>query len=329
LTNLKDPRPLRIFIAGHEGMVGKSILRTMLSQANHEIIFAKKADVNLINQAEVMAFFDQHQLDEVYIAAAKVGGIHANNSHPADFIYQNLMIQSNIIHAAHTHNIDKLLFLGSSCIYPVHAHQPMQENALLTGVLEATNQAYAIAKIAGIEMCHSYNVQHGRDYRCVMPTNLYGPNDNFHPTNSHVIPGLISKFYTALEAHHSEVVIWGTGSPQREFLHVDDLARACIYTMQLSKQTFVSTLQNDMPHINIGSGNEVSIRQLVEILADISGFKGNIIYDSSRLDGAPRKLLDSSKIKELGWRPEISLSSGLKSTYEWFSKNQKTFRSGA
>lgn len=326
---MKDPRPLRIFIAGHEGMVGKSILRTMLSQANHEIIFAKKADVNLINQAEVMAFFDQHQLDEVYIAAAKVGGIHANNSHPADFIYQNLMIQSNIIHAAHTHNIDKLLFLGSSCIYPVHAHQPMQENALLTGVLEATNQAYAIAKIAGIEMCHSYNVQHGRDYRCVMPTNLYGPNDNFHPTNSHVIPGLISKFYTALEAHHSEVVIWGTGSPQREFLHVDDLARACIYTMQLSKQTFVSTLQNDMPHINIGSGNEVSIRQLVEILADISGFKGNIIYDSSRLDGAPRKLLDSSKIKELGWRPEISLSSGLKSTYEWFSKNQKTFRSGA
>ena len=326
---MKDPRPLRIFIAGHEGMVGKSILRTMLSQANHEIIFAKKADVNLINQAEVMAFFDQHQLDEVYIAAAKVGGIHANNSHPADFIYQNLMIQSNIIHAAHTHNIDKLLFLGSSCIYPVHAHQPMQENALLTGVLEATNQAYAIAKIAGIEMCHSYNVQHGRDYRCVMPTNLYGPNDNFHPTNSHVIPGLISKFYTALEAHHSEVVIWGTGSPQREFLHVDDLARACIYTMQLSKQTFVSTLQNDMPHINIGSGNEVSIRQLVEILADISGFKGNIIYDSSRLDGAPIKLLDSSKIKELGWRPEISLSSGLKSTYEWFSKNQKTFRSGA
>lgn len=326
---MKDLKPLRIYIAGHEGMVGKSIFRTLQSQANHEIIVAKKADVNLTNQAEVMSFFDQHQIDEVYIAAAKVGGIYANNTYPADFIYQNLMIQSNVIHAAHTHNIDKLLFLGSSCIYPVHADQPMQESALLTGALEATNQAYAIAKIAGIEMCHSYNVQHSRDYRCVMPTNLYGPNDNFHPTNSHVIPGLISKFYTALEAHHSEMVIWGTGSPQREFLHVDDLARACIYTMQLPKETFASTLQNDMPHINIGSGNEVSIKQLVEILADISGFRGNIIYDSSKLDGAPRKLLDSSKIKELGWRPEISLSSGLKSTYEWFATNQKTFRSGA
>jgi GDP-L-fucose synthase len=205
----------------------------------------------------------------------------------------------------------------------------MQEDSLLTGPLEITNQAYAIAKIAGIEMCHSYNVQYGRDYRCVMPTNLYGPNDNFHPTNSHVIPALITKFYTAVEANNSEVVIWGTGSPRREFLHVDDLARACIYTMQIPKESFVSSLENDMPHINIGSGDEVSIRELVEMLAEISGFSGNIIYDSSKLDGAPRKLLNSSKINKLGWRPEISLSLGLKNTYEWFLSNQNTFRSGA
>lgn len=326
---MKDLKPLRIFIAGHEGMVGKSILQTLQSHALHEIIVAKKTDLNLTNQSEVMSFLEQHQIDEIYIAAAKVGGIHANNTYPADFIYQNIMIQSNIIHAAHTQNIDKLLFLGSSCIYPVHADQPMQESSLLTGPLETTNQAYAIAKIAGIEMCHSYNVQYGRDYRCVMPTNLYGPNDNFHPTNSHVIPGLITKFYTAIEANNSEVVIWGTGSPQREFLHVDDLARACIYTMQIPKESFVRSLENDMPHINIGSGDEVSIKELVEMLAEISGFSGNIIYDSSKLDGAPRKLLNSSKINKLGWRPEISLSSGLKNTYEWFLSNQNTVRSGA
>jgi GDP-L-fucose synthase len=325
---LKDFKPLRIFLAGHEGMVGQSILRSLQTHENHEIIIAKKSEVNLTNQSEVNSFFDQNQIDEVYIAAAKVGGIYANNAYPADFIYQNTMIQSNVIHAAHTHNINKLLFLGSSCIYPVHADQPIRESSLLSGALETSNQAYAVAKIAGIEMCHSYNVQYARDYRCVMPTNLYGPNDNFHPSNSHVIPGLISKFYTAVESNHSEVVIWGTGIPQREFLHVDDLARACIFTMQLPRENFASSLQNNMPHINIGSGNEVSIKELAEILAKISGFKGNIIYDASKLDGAPRKLLDSSKIKELGWRSEIPLSLGLKSTYDWFINHQDTFRSG-
>lgn len=325
---MKDLKPLRIFLAGHEGMVGQSIFRSLQTHENHEIIIAKKSEVNLTNQSEVNSFFDQNQIDEVYIAAAKVGGIYANNTYPADFIYQNTMIQSNVIHAAHTHNINKLLFLGSSCIYPVHADQPIQESSLLSGALETTNQAYAVAKIAGIEMCHSYNVQYARDYRCVMPTNLYGPNDNFHPRNSHVIPGLISKFYTAVESNHSEVVIWGTGIPRREFLHVDDLARACIFTMQLPRENFASSLQNHMPHINIGSGKEVSIKELVEILAEISGFKGNIIFDASKLDGAPRKLLDSSKIKELGWRSEIPLSLGLKSTYDWFTNHQGTFRSG-
>ena len=325
---MNDLKPLRIFLAGHDGMVGKAIFKTLQSQSLHEIIVAPKSELDLTNQSEVSSFFKHHQIDEVYLAAAKVGGIYANNAYPADFIYQNIMIQSNIIHVAHMHNINKLLFLGSSCIYPVHADQPIKESALLTGALEVTNQAYAIAKIAGIEMCHSFNTQYGRDYRCLMPTNLYGPNDNFHRENSHVIPGLISKFYTAVETNQDEVVIWGTGSPKREFLHVDDLANACTYIMQLSKESFTKCLQSEMPHINIGSGIEVSIAELTAMLAMISGFKGKITYDSSKPDGSPRKLLDSSKIKTSGWRAEISLSSGLKSTYEWFSNNQQSFRLG-
>jgi GDP-L-fucose synthase len=324
---LKTFKPLRIFVAGHEGLVGSAILQNLSSQKQYQAVFATKSELNLLNQSDVSDFFQNEHIDEVYIAAAKVGGIHANDSYPADFIYQNLMIQSNIIHSAHVNDINKLLFLGSSCIYPVHAAQPIQEESLLTGPLEITNQAYAIAKIAGIEMCRSYNLQHSRDYRCLMPTNLYGPNDNFYSKNSHVIPALISKFYTAVNTNQAEVRVWGSGEPIREFLHVNDLADACVYIMQLSKEIYVSSLHASMPHLNVGSGAEVSIKQLVAMLAKISGFTGDIIFDSSMPDGAPRKFLNSSLIKKLGWESSISLENGLKETYRWFSTTQDVLRS--
>jgi GDP-L-fucose synthase len=326
---LKDSKRLRIFVAGHEGLVGSAIAQNLHSNTNYQVIVATKSELNLLNQSDVLDFFQNEHIDEIYIAAARVGGIHANDSYPADFIYQNLMIQSNIIHSAHINNINKLLFLGSSCIYPVHAEQPMQEDSLLTGPLEITNQSYAVAKIAGIEMCRSYNLQHSRDYRCLMPTNLYGPNDHFHSENSHVIPALISKFYTAVNSNQTEVRVWGSGDPIREFLHVNDLVDACIYCMQLSKESYSRVLDTSMPHINIGSGTEVSIKKLAAMLAEISGFKGDIIFDTSMPDGSPRKFLNSSLIKKLGWEPSISLENGLKETYEWFSATQDVLRSQA
>jgi GDP-L-fucose synthase len=316
----------RIFVAGHLGMVGRAILSNLESKGFKNLIIANKSELDLTNQSQVNNFFSSQAVDQVYIAAAKVGGIYANSSYPGQFIYQNLMIQSNLINAAHKFNVKKLLFLGSSCIYPVNASQPMHENKLLSGPLEETNQAYSVAKISGIEMCKSYNIEYGTDFRCVMPTNLYGSNDNFHQENSHVIPALISKFYNAKISNAHQVTIWGSGKPLREFLHVEDLAEACVFIMSQSKKNFLNSLQFSSPHINIGSGNEISINELVNILTKISGFSGNIIFDKSKPDGAMRKLLDCSAIKGLGWSPNISIEQGLKSTYKWFENNQKNIR---
>ena len=312
----------KIFLAGHNGMVGSAFERRLQGDPEVDLITSPKADLDLTDQAAVSQFFKKNIFDSVILAAAKVGGINANHQYPADFIYQNLMIEANIIQAAHACDINELLFLGSSCIYPVDSLQPMRESSLLSGKLEFTNQAYAIAKIAGIELCRSYNAQHGRDYRCVMPTNLYGPNDNFHPHNSHVIPGLILKFHTALQNDSKEVLLWGSGKPRREFLHVDDLVDACIHLTKLTKSQYSQFIDEEITHINIGSGDELSIKQLADILAKISGFDGKIIFDSSMPDGAKRKLLDSSRINKLGWRPKIKIKSGLSDVFQWFDKNK-------
>jgi GDP-L-fucose synthase len=312
----------KIFLAGHHGMVGSAFKRRLQGDPEIDLITLPKADLDLTDQAAVSYFFKKNIIDYVILAAAKVGGINANHQYPADFIYQNLMIEANIIQAAHACDINELLFLGSSCIYPVDAPQPMRESSLLSGKLEFTNQAYAIAKIAGIELCRSYNAQHGRDYRCVMPTNLYGPNDNFHPHNSHVIPGLILKFHTALQNDAEQVIVWGSGEPMREFLHADDLVDACIHLSKLTKSQYSQFVDEETTHINIGSGEELSIKQLAEMLAEISGFHGEIIFDSSMPDGAKRKLLDSSRIKKLGWKPKIKIKSGLSDVFQWFDNNK-------
>lgn len=316
----------RIFIAGHQGMVGSAIYKSLKKLGFSNLIVSDRSTLNLTNQQEVLNFFSKEAIDQIYLAAAKVGGINANNSFPADFIFQNTMIQANIISAAHQFSVERLLFLGSSCIYPVNISQPIQESDLLSGSLEPTNQAYAIAKISGIEMCRGYNQQYGTDFRCIMPTNLYGNNDNFHSLNSHVIPALIQKFYQATKENLKNVEVWGTGSPKREFLHVDDLADASIFVMNLEKDIFLDSLGNSFPHINIGSGDEISIKRLVEILSNISGYRGEIIFNTDMPDGAKRKLLDSSIIKKLGWKPSISLEDGLQRTYKWFLDNQSSFR---
>ena len=315
-----------IFVAGHRGMVGSAIVRTLETRCDVQLLTAGRGELDLTNQASVQAYFEQHQIDQVYLAAAKVGGIHANNSFPAEFIYQNLMIEANIIHAAHTTGVDKLLFLGSSCIYPKLAEQPMPEQALLTGILEPTNEPYAIAKIAGIKMCESYNRQYGRDYRSVMPTNLYGPNDNFHPENSHVIPALLRRFRDAVQDNAEKVVIWGSGTPMREFLHVDDMAAASVHVMELDRTTYDANTQPMLSHINVGTGFDCSIREMAQILAKVTGFKGQLTFDSSKPDGAPRKLMDVSRLKALGWSSSISFEDGLRNTYEWFLENQHRFR---
>lgn len=308
----------RIFVAGHNGMVGAAIVRQLAKRSDVEIITRGRLELNLTSQTEVQAFFAEQRIDEVYLAAAKVGGILANNNYPADFIYQNLMIEANIIHAAHINNVQRLLFLGSSCIYPKSSTQPMAENALLTGTLEPTNEPYAIAKIAGIKLCESYNRQYDRDYRSVMPTNLYGPNDNFHPENSHVIPALLRRFHEAKLANSPEVVAWGSGSPMREFLHVDDMAAASIYVMALDKATYKTNTEPMLSHINVGSGVDCTIKQLTETVAKVVGYNGNIVWDSSKPDGAPRKLLDCTRLTALGWRSQIDLVAGLTQTYRWF-----------
>jgi GDP-L-fucose synthase len=317
---------LRIYVAGHNGMVGSAIVRKLVSQ-NVTLITASSDELDLTNQAAVFEFFQNNDIDYVVLAAAKVGGIQANNNYPAQFIYENLMIEANVIHAAHLNNVQKLLLLGSSCIYPKMAAQPMVESALLTGTLEPTNEPYAIAKIAGIKICESYNRQYGRDYRSVMPTNLYGPNDNFHRENSHVIPAMMRRFHEAVLSGVEEVSIWGTGNPKREFLHVDDMAEACLHVMDLDSQTWVNNTQPMLSHINIGTGVDCSIRELAEVMAEVTGFNGRFTFDTSKPDGTPRKLMDVSRVLSLGWKSRISLKDGLSETYQWFLDNQGSFRS--
>jgi GDP-L-fucose synthase len=312
----------KIYVAGHGGMVGSAIVRNLQSQGYNNIITRTHAEMDLTDQASVKLFFEQEKPDQVYLAAAKVGGIYANNTYPAEFIYDNLMVQNNVIHQAFLNGVQKLLFLGSSCIYPKLAPQPMSEDALLTGKLEPTNEPYAVAKIAGIKMCESYNRQygqsHGVDYRSVMPTNLYGPGDNYHPENSHVIPALIRRFHEAKVINAPEVVIWGTGTPRREFLFVDDMAAASVFVMQLDKSTYISQTQPMQSHINVGYGNDVTINELAHEVAKATGYQGKISFDPSKPDGSPRKWMDSSRLNSLGWQPAMDLESGLFKAYSAF-----------
>ena len=316
----------RVFVAGHKGMVGSAIVRQLSQRDDVTLVTRSRSELDLLNQAAVQHFFATEQIDQVYLAAAKVGGIHANNTYPADFIYENLIMECNIIHAAHLAGVQKLLFLGSSCIYPKMAKQPMQESELLQGTLEPTNEPYAIAKIAGIKLCESYNRQFGRDYRSVMPTTLYGENDNFHPENSHVIPALMRRFHEAKERGDAEVVVWGSGTPMREFLHVDDMAAASIHVMELDDQTYQANTQPMLSHINVGTGVDCTIREMAETMARVVGFPGRLTFDATKPDGTPRKLLDVSRLASLGWRYQISLEQGLTSTYAWFLANQDKFR---
>lgn len=320
-------RRQRVFVAGHRGMVGSAIVRRLQSLGYEDILTASREELDLLDQAAVKAWFAEHQPEQVYIAAAKVGGIHANNTFPAQFIYDNLMIEANLIHAAHEIGVQKVLFLGSSCIYPKLAAQPMKEDALLTGTLEPTNEPYAIAKIAGIKLCESYNRQYGRDYRSVMPTNLYGPNDNFHPENSHVIPALLRRFHEAVQSEAAEVVIWGSGRPMREFLHVDDMAAASVHVMELEERVYETFTSPMLSHINVGTGQDCSIRELAETVARVTGYQGRLVFDSSKPDGTPRKLMDVSRLKALGWSFTIPLEEGLRDAYRWYLENVDNARS--
>ncbi len=316
----------KIFVAGHQGMVGSAIVRRLQAGRQAPIVTAGRDELDLLDQAAVNDFFERERPAEVYLAAAKVGGIHANNTYPADFIYENLMIEANIINAAWRSGVTKLLFLGSSCIYPKHAPQPMPENSLLTGELEPTNEPYALAKIAGIKLCESYNRQHGTDFRSVMPTNLYGPGDNFHLENSHVIPALIRKFHEAKESAEPTVTVWGTGRAMREFLHVDDMAAACVHVMDLSREQYWSQVQPMLSHINVGTGVDVTIAELAVTIGKVVGYTGEIVYDSSKPDGTPRKLLDVFRLHSMGWQPQYSLESGLENAYQWFLDNGEILR---
>lgn len=316
----------KIYVAGHLGMVGSAIMRQLRAAGERQVITRTHAELDLTNQADVAEFMQEERPDVVILAAAKVGGILANNSYPADFIYENLMIETNVIHQAFSAGVQQLLQLGSSCIYPRAVPQPMREDALLTGVLEPTNEPYAVAKIAGIKLCESYNRQHGVDYRSVMPTNLYGPGDNFHPENSHVLPALIRRFHEAAENNRDEVVIWGTGAPRREFLHVEDMAAASLFVLDLPKHVYEANTEPMLSHINVGTGTDISILELAEMVAHITGFQGRIATDPTKPDGTLRKLMDVSRLTEMGWRAKIELDHGLRTTYEWFLKNADTFR---
>ncbi|MDC0213244.1 GDP-L-fucose synthase [Gammaproteobacteria bacterium] len=308
----------KVFVAGHNGMVGASIVRSLETLEEIDLITAKRKDLDLLSQKAVDEFFSDHQIDQVYLAAARVGGIFANSEYPADFIYQNLTIQSNVIHSAYTHGVERLLFLGSSCIYPKLSHQPIEEDELLKGTLEPTNEAYAIAKIAGLKMCEAYFNQFGADFRSVMPTNLYGIGDNFHPENSHVIPGLIYKIDRAKKQNKKKVVIWGSGKAMREFLYVDDLADACVHLMNLDEKAYNASTTKMNRHINVGTGTDISILELAEKICKSVGYSGEIESDLSMPDGTPKKLLDVKKIHKLGWRPKVDLDEGLERTYEWY-----------
>jgi GDP-L-fucose synthase len=309
---------VKIYVAGHRGMVGGAILRALQAKGEHQLIVRTSGELDLTDQGAVRAFFQDEKPDQVILAAAKVGGIIANNSYPAQFIYENLMIECNVIHAAYRAGVQNLLQLGSSCIYPREAPQPMAEDALLTGPLEPTNEPYAIAKIAGIKLCESYNRQYGTDYRSVMPTNLYGPGDNFHPENSHVLPALIRRFHNAVQDGTDEVVIWGSGTPMREFLHVEDMADASLFVMGLDPASYGAETKPMLSHINVGSGTDVTIRELAETVARVTGFTGRLGFDASKPDGAPRKLMDVSRLARLGWKSSIGLEQGVRDTYQWF-----------
>jgi GDP-L-fucose synthase len=320
---MKENLHKRIYVAGHRGLVGSAIVRALRKRDYGNIITRTHAELELTDQAQVRAFFAQEQIDEVYLAAARVGGIHANNTYPAEFIYDNMMVQANVIHEAWRAGVKKLLFLGSSCIYPRLAEQPIKEEYLMSGALEPTNEPYAIAKIAGIKMCESYNRQYGTDFRSVMPTNLYGPGDNYHPENSHVIPALIRRFHEAKQNGLAKVTIWGTGSPRREFLYVDDMADACLHVMELDRSTYERVTTSTLSHINVGLGEDVTIREVAEIISKAVGFEGAIDFDTSKPDGTPRKLMDNSKLSALGWKPAMRLAEGIKETYEHFKAEMR------
>ena len=314
----------KIYIAGHRGLVGSAIVRQLEERGFTNLLMRTHKELDLTNQAQVQNFFQQQKPDYVILAAAKVGGIHANNTYPADFIYQNMMIEANVINAAYENKVKRLLFLGSTCIYPKAVEQPMREDALLTDVLEPTNEPYALAKIAGIKLCESYNRQHGTDFRSVMPTNLYGVNDNFHPENSHVIPALMRRFHEAKMNNDPEVVVWGTGNAMREFLYVDDMAAASLFVLELDEETYQANTKPMLSHINVGTGKDVTIREMAETMKDVVGYTGKLTFDTVKPDGAPRKLIDVTRLKKMGWKYSVDLKEGLATTYEWhFTRGRK------
>ena len=312
----------RIYVAGHRGLVGSAIVRALARRDHDNILTRSHAELDLANQAQVRDFFANEKIDEVYLAAARVGGIHANNTYPAEFIYENLMVQANVVHEAWRSGVGRLLFLGSSCIYPRMAEQPIREEYLMSGPLEPTNEPYAMAKIAGIKMCESYNRQYGTDFRSLMPTNLYGPGDNYHPENSHVIPALIRRFHEARLQGAESVVIWGSGRPRREFLYVDDMADACVHVMELDRATYDANTAPTLSHINVGTGKDVTIGEVADLICGVTGYRGKIVFDTSKPDGTPRKLMACQKAFSLGWAPKIGLKQGLIETYRQFEASQ-------
>ncbi len=317
--NLKD----KIYIAGHRGLVGSAIVRQLESRGFTNLLMRTHKELDLTNQAQVQTFFEQENPDYVILAAAKVGGIHANNTYPADFIYQNMMIEANVINSAYENKVKRLLFLGSTCIYPKAVEQPMREEAILTDVLESTNEPYALAKIAGIKLCESYNRQYGTDFRSVMPTNLYGINDNFHPENSHVIPALLRRFHEAKINNDTEVIVWGTGNAMREFLYVNDMAQASLFVLELDEETYKVNTQPMLSHINVGTGKDVTIREMAETMKQVVGYEGNLTFDITKPDGSPRKLIDVSRLSNMSWKYSIDLEEGLKKTYKWHFNQDK------
>ena len=315
--NLND----KIYIAGHAGLVGSAIVRQLEARGFTNLLMRSHKDLDLINQEQVHKFFEREKPDYVILAAAAVGGIQANNNYPADFIYQNMMIEANVIHSAYNNRVKRLLFLGSTCIYPREVKQPMKEDALLSDVLEPTNEPYALAKISGIKLCESYNRQHGTDFRSVMPTNLYGINDNFHPDNSHVIPALMQRFHQAKINNNSEVKVWGTGKAMREFLYVDDMADASLFVLELDDKTYQANTRPMLSHINIGTGKDITIKEMAEIMREVVGFNGELFFDKTKPDGAPRKLIDVSRLSNMGWNYSVNLREGLEITYKWYLSN--------